>query len=241
MANILTMLTLEELSLVDNPANPLAMAPLYKRHSPKEEDTMTEKVEIEKSVLEAAKQKVDDYDRLDKECQMLRKALIENGFVIKEDKIEKKAEEDFIDVDGEKINKADIPAALLKKMEADAEELAKAAADAKEREYVAKAEEMLPHVAKDFAVELVKKFEDADEELLKQLAAIDSLFEEKMEEVGKSGKEGDMLDPEDKLEELAKAYAKEHKVSYAKAYTAVVKTDEGKALVKETYAEKGDS
>lgn len=230
MPSVISMLKLEELSLVDNPANPLAMAPLYKRNS-QEGEEMTDKVEIEKSVLEEIKDKL---ERLEKEAPMLRAALIENGFVIKADCVEKKAEAEYIDIEGEKINKADVPTAILKKMEADE-------AEKHEMELTKKAEEILPNVKKDHAKTLIEKFE-GDEEFMEFLAAVDNLFANQMEEVGKQEIDADMSDPSEKLEALVKAYMDDNKMAkkdYAKAYAAVAKTDEGKSLIAKSY--KGDS
>ena len=106
MPNILTQLELGELSLVDNPANPLAKAPLYKRDS--EGDQMEQE---EMKTLKA------DFDAMKAENERLRKGLIENGFVIKADTIEKKATEEQIEVGGEMVNKSAIPAPVLKALE----------------------------------------------------------------------------------------------------------------------------
>jgi len=70
---------------------------------------------------------------------------------------------------------------------------------------------------------------------MQALQAADKAFSEKMEEFGKSDVNGDFSDANDKLEKMAKAYQKENGVTYAKAYTAVTKTDDGKALIKEIY------
>ena len=81
-----------------------------------------------------------------------------------------------------------------------------------------------------------------DEELAEFLAAIDSLFANNMEEVGKKEVDADMTDPEEKMNALVKAYMEENKLAkkdYHKAYAAVAKTDEGKSLIAKSY--KGDS
>lgn len=239
MANIISMLKLEELSLVDNPANPLAMAPLYKRNS-QEGENMTKEVNAPETV---AKSEFDELaetlDCREKEAQMLRKALIENGFVIKADSVEKKAAMEYIEVEGEKINKADVPAAILKKMETDASEK-------RAMELTKRAEELLPNVKKDHAEALVQKFEveiaGSEEDILEFLAAVDGLFAGQMEEVGKKEVDADMTDPDEKLEALVKVHMEDNKMAkkdYAKAYAAVAKTDEGKSLIAKSY--KGDS
>ena len=57
-------------------------------------------------------------DELTQENERLRKGLIEEGYVIKAEAIEKKAPEEFVEYEGEQINKADIPAPILKALEA---------------------------------------------------------------------------------------------------------------------------
>lgn len=239
MASIISLLKLEELSLVDNPANPLAMAPLYKRHDP-EGDNMADKQEDvqkkEKSPMDDNKiaEALEKLGRLEKENQLLRKALIENGFVIREETVEKKAEPEYIEIEGEKINKSDVPAAILKKMEADAKEK-------HELELVKKAKEVLPNVKEDHAKALVEKFEQ-DEEMVEFLRSVDALFAANMEEVGKKEVDADMTDPDEKLDVLVKQYMEDNKMAkkdYAKAYAAVAKTGEGKSLIAKSY--KGDS
>ena len=246
MANILTMLKLEELSLVDNPANPLAMAPLYKRHTP-EGEIMPEEKQIEETQVELSEEvtaKLEKADRLDAENQMLKAALIENGFVIKAEGVEKKAEEEtvveeMIEVNGEKVNKSDLPEAVVKALE-------ESAVEKREMQLTKRCEELLPNVKKEHARKLVEKLDveitGEEEEVMDFLRAIDGLFAAQMEEVGKKEADADMTDPEDKLNALVKAYMEEHKLAkkdYAKAYAAVVKTDEGKSLVTKIY--KGDS
>jgi hypothetical protein len=77
MPNLLKQLELEELSLVDRPANAQAMVTLFKRDNSVKEETMTEETNIEVEMVEKA-----DFDALKLENEKLRKALLENGFVI---------------------------------------------------------------------------------------------------------------------------------------------------------------
>ena len=236
---------------MDRPANPLAMAPLYKRDS-SNGDTMTDKTEkmsddmkaklkpyLDKGMSEDEAMKAyeadmkksdDEIETLKAENERLRKALIENEFVIKADTIEKKAPEEFIEYGGEKINKADVPAPILKALEEAEIEKADAA-------LTKRAEEALPHFSTDVAKKLLVAVEKMDEVdmLMEALQAADKAFADKMEEFGKSDVNGEFEDAGEKLDALAKAYEKEHKVTFAKAYAAVTKTDEGKALIKEIY------
>lgn len=240
MPNLLKELELGELSLVDNPANPLAKAPLFKRDSQgdtmedtiKMSDKMKERMKYymeEKGMSEEAARKacMGEMEKawdLQAENERLRKGLIEEGYVIKADSIEKKAPVEEIEVEGEMVAKADIPAPVLKALEA--AEVAK-----RDAEITKKAEETLPH----FDVEVAKSLMglDLDEKVLEALMAADAAFEAAMGEVGKKASEEDMTDPKEKLGEIVKAYEIEKGVTNAQAYRHIVtKTDEGKALMK---------
>lgn len=223
MPSVLNQLKLTELSLVDKPANPLAKAPIFKRDTSKGEN-MEE--EIKKAVEEATVELQEAVDKLKSDNEFLRKGLIENGFVIKADAIEKKAKEETIEVDGELVNKSEIPAPVLKALEA-------AKAEKAMVELEKRATEELPHFDKGVAVELLKF--DLDEKVLEALKAADAAFEAVMSENGEAQTKGDMSDPSDKLDALVKAYADNHKVTIQKAYAEVAKTKEGKALVNEIY------
>ena len=213
MATELLELQLEELSLVDRPANAEAMVTLYKRDILQEETTkmdedkikayMEEKgcgreeamkalgYEMEKADEaveevaedEAMKSLQAEVETLKAENERLRKGLIENGFVIKAEAIHKKAPAEFIEVEGEQIDKADIPAPILKKLE-EVEAAQKAAEIAK------KAEETLPNFKPEVAQALMKF--DLEGQILEALVAADKLFEAQMEEVGKADVDGDM-------------------------------------------------
>jgi hypothetical protein len=274
MANLLKQLELEELSLVDRPANAKAMVSLFKRDNSEEElmekaYNMTEEQQKGMDKLPPALQRqirenmdkgmsydeakkmaeedmkksdevaaeIDEMDLLKAENDALkihnedlRKALIENGFVIKSDSIEKKAEPEYIEYEGEQINKADVPAVILKALEE--AELAKADAELTKR-----ATEALPHFAEDVAKSLVGEFGEV-EAVMEALKAADATFAESMEEVGKSDADGEFATATDKMESLVKSYMDENKMKkgeYAKAYAAVAKTDEGKALINKSY------
>jgi len=261
MANLLKQLELDELSLVDRPANAQAMVSLFKRDN-SEEEQMTDNVEkmsddlkaklkpyMDKGMTEDEAMKmynmdmkkseevVDKLDLLKAENDALkihnedlRKALIENGFVIKADTIEKKVEPEYIEYEGEQINKADVPAVILKALEE--AEFAKADAELTKR-----ATEALPHFATDVAKSLVAEFGEV-ESIMESLKAADATFAENMEEVGKSDADGEFATAADKLDALVKSYMDENNIKksdYAKAYAAVAKTDEGKTLINKSY------
>lgn len=256
MPNLLKQLELDELSLVDRPANAQAMVSLFKRDNSQEED-MNEN--LEKSYDEEMKvdcpdctaekacgrhaedmEKADEAAEVDArdaeietlkaENERLRKGLIEEGYIIKAETIEKKVEPEYLEYNGEQVNKADIPAVILKALEE--AEFAKADAELSKR-----ATEALPHFAQDVAKSLVAEFGEV-EAVMETLKAADAVFAENMKEVGKSDADGEFATAADKLESLVKSYMDEKqmkKSDYAKAYAAVAKTDEGKALINKSY------
>ena len=274
MPNLLKNLHLEELSLVDRPANAQAMVSLFKRDNSEEEITkMTEEMEakvkaymddkgcgrmeamkaldmdMEKAeeaseeVAEKAEPEFDvealkaDFDRLTAENETLRKGLIEAGYVIKADAIEKKAEVEMMEVEGEMVVKSDIPAPVLKALEA---------ADVAKREHeiekadielTKRAGETLPHFAVNVAKSLVAKFYE-DEAIMVALKAADAATGAAMQEFGKSDVDGEFATSADKLDALVKSYMDDNqlkKSEFAKAYAAVAKTDAGKALINKSY------
>ena len=283
MPNLLKNLHLEELSLVDRPANAQAMVSLFKRDNSEEEITkMNEDMEakvkaymddkgcgrgeamkalgydmekadevVTEEVAEKAAPEVEavespevdvealkaDFDRLTAENQHLRKGLIENGFVIRADSIEKKAEEEMMDIDGEMVAKSDIPAPVLKALEAAAVAKREHEIEKADLELTKKAEEVLPHFETGAAKSLLKSFSE-DEAIMVMLKAADAAFEASMQEFGKSDVDGEFATSADKLDALVKSYMDENqlkKSEFAKAYAAVAKTDEGKALITKSY------
>ena len=272
MPNLLKQLELDELSLVDRPANAQAMVSLFKRdnsngdHMEQELEKMgydedkvkaymkekgCDRAEAMKALnMEEPTEKADEVDAdepmavevdeqdilqaavdtLKLENERLRKALIDNGFVVKAEAVEKKVEPEYIEYEGEQINKADVPAVILKALEA--AELSKADAELTKR-----ATEALPHFAEEVAKSLVAEFGDS-EGIMETLKAADAVFAENMEEVGKSDADGEFATAADKMESLVKAYMEDKEMKkgdYAKAYAAVAKTDEGKALINKSY------
>ena len=275
MPNLLKQLELEELSLVDRPANAQAMVSLFKRDTSGDdmsEETNVEKMsddmkaklkpymdkgmseeeamkaynmDMKKSDEEVETQEevavdkaedeveevavVDEVATLKAENERLRKSLIENGFVIKAEAIEKKAEVEMLEVEGEMVAKSDIPAPVLKALEALAVEKA-------DVELTKRAGETLPHFDIKVAKALLKS--DLGEEVMAALKAADKLFEGTMVEFGKSDADGEFASANDKINALVKSYMEEHemkKSQYAIAYAAVAKTDEGKALIAKSY------
>ena len=260
MATELLELQLEELSLVDRPANAEAMVTLFKRDDTQQEEVtkMTDEqdakvkaymekhscgkgeamkalgYDVEKSEeADPAEELSAEIETLKAENERLRKGLIEEGYVIKAETIEKKAAEEFVEYEGEQINKADIPAPILKALEAAEIEKADVA-------LTKKAEETLPHFSVEAAKGLLSAVSKMDEVdmLMEALAAADKAFADKMEEFGKADVDGEFSSASDKVEHMVKSHMEEHgltKKDYAKAYAAVAKTEEGKSLIAKAY------
>lgn len=268
MPSLLKNLQLEELSLVDRPANAQAMVSLFKRDNSQEDvekmdEEMKAKVkaymdtngcseaeamkacgaEMKKAdeVVDETAAEVEalkaDIEALRMDNERLRKGLIEEGYVIKAETIEKKAPVEMIEVEGEMIVKSDIPAPVLKALEA--AEVAKKQHEIEKAdiELTKRAGEALPHFATDVAKSLLKSFSE-DEAIMVALKAADAAFAAAMEEFGKSDVNGEFASATDKLDALVKSYMDTNnmkKSDYAKAYAAVAKTDDGKALINKTY------
>lgn len=186
---------------------------------------LMDKEEIEKLEADFAQVSAQVAD-LQGQNESLRKALIENGFKITAEGVEKveEAKVEYIEVNGEQIDKASIPAAVLKALEASAAEKAEA-------ELEKQASTVLPHFGLEAAKAILKA--GLSDDVLAQLKAADRLFESQMEEKGESGVDGNMTDPKEQLDAMIAAYAEEHNVSEAKATTAVTAKGKGRELYKQ--------
>src|SRR6056297_2044061 len=253
MPTLLENLMLEEVSLVDKGASIGAHVTLFKRDT-SEGDNMSEVTKMsddmkaklkpymdkgmsEEEAMKAyendmkkADDSADEIAALKAENERLRKGLLDEGYVIKADAIEKKAPEEFIEYGGEQINKADVPAPILKALEE--AELEKA-----DTALTKRAEPELPHFKTEVAKSLLVAVEKMDEVdmLMEALQAADKAFADKMEEFGKSDIDGEFATANDKMESLVKAHMDTNnlkKSDYAKAYAAVAKTDEGREVLK---------
>jgi hypothetical protein len=141
-----------------------------------------------------------------------------------------KPAEEMIEVEGEMIAKSAIPAPILKKLE-DVQKALEVEALRK------RADEVLPNFkgTADERGKLLKSI-GQDEELLALLRSADAAFAGIYQEVGKTDAANDLKSPTEKLNDIVKAYQEEKKEKdFHKAYAAVIKTAQGRALVLETY------
>ena len=273
MTNILLDLELDELSLVDRPANQAATICLIKRDEIMEdmekgydsylderkayymdkgmgEDEAMKKAKEEldkmsakeKEELMARLGKADEaeveqealflaeVDALKAEVSRLSKALEENGYVVSDEEVTKAEEPEYIEVEGEKVAKSDIPAPVLKALE-------EAAIEKRMVELRKQAEEILPNFDNEIAASILAHVAK-DDAIVEALKSADAALGASMSEIGEASVEADMLSSSDKLDALVKSYMDENnlaKKDHAKAYAAVAKTDEGKALISKLY------
>lgn len=260
MTNILLDLELDELSLVDRPANQAATICLIKRDNTmnleerkayymdkgmsEDEALKKAKEEMKKSddieVDEPEVSKADDASEADMllaevdaakaEIKRLAKALEDNGFVVTEETVTKAEEPEYYEFNGEQIVKSDIPAPILKALEE--VELEKRQVALRKQ-----AEEILPNFDTEVAASILG-YVAKDDAIVEALKAADAAMGASMQEIGEASVEADMATPQEKMDSLVKSYMDENslpKSSYAKAYAAVAKTDEGKALISKLY------
>ena len=238
-------LELEEVSLVMAGDDPLAKVAIIKcRHDKEEEihkmtDEMKAKLKpyMDKGMDEEAAMKVyeenmeKEIKKFQAENERLRKALLDEGYKITTEGVEKKAPEEMIEVEGEMVAKSAIPAPVLKALEV--AEVAK-----RDAVLVEKAKSTLPN----FDEAVAKSFMglDLSEEMLAALVAADALFGKMTEEVGKTDAEGDMSDPKAQLDALVAKTATEKSLTKEAAFGEVAKTKEGKALINKAFYKKED-
>lgn len=241
-------LELDEVSLVMAGDDPLAKVAIIKcRDIEKAEETnMTDEMkaklkpymdkgmseeDAKKAYEEAMEKSLQEAETLKAENERLRKALLDEGYKITAEGVEKKAPEDMIEVEGEMVAKSAIPAPVLKALEA--AEVAK-----KDAILVEKAKATLPN----FDEAVAKSFMgmDLSDEMLAALRAADALFGKMTEEVGKTSAEGDLSDPQAQLDAMVAKVAAEKNINQYAAYAEVAKTQEGKALINKAVYKKED-
>jgi len=268
---------LDEISLVDVPANSESKIALYKRKGDgvKEED-MTEaqkakmkefmdkgysremakemcmgKGEMKKGgdmdpqelaeKLEALEGQVADLTKraeaAEKVKANLEKAADEAGFDVEDGKLTKRADPEYVEIEGEKFEKSAVPATILKALEAKEAELAKAKAEREAVDLAKRGSEELPNLSgTDIAKGKLLKSVGDDEDMLKALKAADAALKKQMEEIG-SNPINDEASATFRLNKMANDYANEHKVAFETAYAEVTKAGEGAELMREARSE----
>jgi len=184
-----------------------------------------EEMESEVSTLKADKETVEG------ERDALAKALDDAGYDVEGTDVTKRAEPEYIEMDGEKVLKSAVPAPLLKRLE-------KLEGDAEAEALSKRANSELPNLAGDTTAKgaLLKAVDGISDEATREsvvtaLKAADAAVKQSFIEKGQTATgEADANDPSQKLDQLAKSYASENGVPYESAYAQVVSTPEGREL-----------
>jgi hypothetical protein len=192
--------------------------------------------------LEALEGQVDDLTKraegAEAEVAELKKQADEAGFDITEEgKLEKRADPEFIEIEGERLEKSAVPAVILKALEAKEAELAKAKAEQEEVSLAKRGAEELPHLAgTDLAKGKLIAAVEGDEDVMKALKAADAALKKQMEEIG-SNPLNDEASATFRLNKMANDYAKENNVPFEVGFAEVTKAGEGRDLMAEARAE----
>jgi hypothetical protein len=242
-----------ELSIVDNPANQHASVVLFKSsgYNPdvKPENTgsaakgdgsvtveeLTKKLEALQAQVTDLTKKADDAEAAKVAAEAAVEALTKSaeaaGVDVVDGKIAKRADPEYVEIDGEKVEKALVPAPVLRAIEKQAAEIAKMAAKAEEVELAKRGETELPNLAgtalaKGRLLAVIGK----DEDLLKAVKAADAAMASSYTEKGR-GDVHDEASPGYKLDQLAKAHASAQNTTFEVAYAEVTKAGVGADLL----------
>lgn len=238
-------LILNEVSHVDVPANGGSRVVLWKRATVmkggdpmKPEDLAKRLEELESKVpeLETALKAAEDKNK------KMMTAMDEAGMDAEEAdgkmKLKKRAEVEYIDLDGEKILKSAIPAPLLVRLEKQAKELDDIKKAAELTDLKKRAVETIPNMVgtEDEKAALLKSVESiADESVrdavVKSLKAADAAVAKSFKEIGSQSV--DDTEASVRLDKMAKEKAAADGTSYHAAYAEITKSGEGKKLAAE--------
>ena len=180
-------------------------------------------------------------DTADAATATIEKAAQDAGFTVtKTDTgvtVAKAADPEYVEINGQKVEKSTVPAPLLEMVLKQGTELAKMRDEKHEADLAKRGAAELPNLA---GTDLVKgKMLAAagdDAEMLTALKAADAAMAKSMTEIGQSPL-ADEGSPSFKLDKLARAHATEKGVPYATAYMAVAETPDGAVLAKAAIAE----
>lgn len=163
----------------------------------------------------------------------MTKSAEDAGLDVTDGKITKRADPEYVEIDGEKVEKSLVPAPVLKMLEANAAKIAKMEADAADVALAKRGTEELPNLAgtplaKGKLLKAVEASGDAD--MLKALNAANEAMLTVFTEKG-NGNVNDEASPEHRLNTLAKAHATNAGVSFEMAYAEVTKAGDGADLL----------
>lgn len=282
MTEILSDIILNEISLVDIPANQEANILLYKRSTsddqPKEAkmaDKMTPEQEArmkaymdkgydedkakEMAMSKSAQSLVEEidallasnedltksYDEATEKLMSIEMALDKAGIKLKEDgTVEKSADPEYIEIDGERVVKSSIPQPLLKRMEADRDRIAALEKRDRETALAKRAQDELPNLGgtdlqKGQLLDAIDTLE-GKEDLLRALKAADAALSKMFSEVGKAHDPADDTGPSATLEKMVADHAEKNNVPRETAFVEVTRKGEGRDLLKRVRAERSN-
>ena len=264
MTNLLLDLELDELSLVDRPANQAATICLIKRDNTmsleerkayymdkgmsEDEAQKKAKEDMEKSEDAPADEpevsKTEDASEAPTEADELLAEV--DAAKAENDRLLKALEDNGFVVTDEAITKAEEPEYYefgdekIVKSDIPAPILKALEEVELEKRQIAlrkQAEEILPNFDVEIAASILAHVAK-DDAIVEALKSADAAIGASMQEIGEAAVEGDLLGADAKLDALVKSHMDENgiaKKDRAIAYAAVAKTDEGKSLIKELY------
>ena len=242
-----------EVSAVDRGADPNASVVLFKRFGykdsvkPKNEgqstkgdgsvtvEELTKKLEALQAQVTDLTKKADDAKVAQTTAEDAAAALVKSaedaGLDIADGKIVKRADPEYVEIDGEKVEKSSVPAPVLRAIEKQAADIAKMKAEAAEVELAKRGDAELPHLAGTaIAKGRLLAAVEGDEDMLKALRAADAAMSKAYAETG-HGDVHDEASPSYKLGQLAKAHSAAQNVSYETAYAEITKAGTGADLL----------
>lgn len=166
----------------------------------------------------------------------LTKSAEDAGLTVEDGKIAKAADEEYVEIGGEKLAKSAVPAPVLKALETQAADIAKMQADARNVDLAKRGEAELPNIAGTALVKgkLLEAVGD-DADVLKSLKAADAAIGKAAQEIG-----SDTLDEGSataRLNKMASDYSIAKGVPFESAYSEVTKAGDGLTLLAESRRE----
>ena len=221
MPKHLRQLKLQEISLVDTPANKGARVVMYKRGKPEadastaKEDGMSE--DIAKR-LEAAEAQVAELTKRAEEAEAALAKAAEPA-------------PEYVEIDGQRVEKSAVPAPVLDAIQKQADRIAKMEAEAEAVALAKRGESDLPNLSGEALVKgrLLKAAEGIGDEAVAALKAADAAAALASRSIGKSGGY-DAGSPMDELNKMAEDYATKNSVTKAVAFAEITKSGRGLEL-----------
>jgi hypothetical protein len=248
-------LVINEISHVDDPANPDSRVVLWKRagdeshhnHSEISEGGLPVDAKELAKKLEEQENQISELQKAamnnDEKYKNLKSMVEKEGMSVEEDdegkmSLKKAADPEYIEFNGEKIEKSAVPAPILKQIEAQNVELNKMKAEREQEQLEKRAGETFEHlggthVAKAAILKAAEAVQDKDarEALMKSLKEADAALGKAFIEKG-----ADHIDegtPTARLNKMAQEHADKNGVTFHQGFAEVIKTAEGRKLASE--------